>query len=204
MQIQLDNIGKKFGKEWIFKSISINLSTPNKYVVLGGNGSGKSTFLKLLSGFMTPSDGSVSFQENENNIDIADVFKKVTYSAPYIDVYEHYTLQELFDFQKKLKPFLSFEEELSDLFQLTGVKNKLIKNYSSGMKQRVKLGLAILADAPLLLLDEPTSNLDEKGKKWYAEMIEKFAVNKLVIVASNSQKEEYFFCKNEIKIEDFK
>ncbi len=204
MQIQLDNIGKKFGKEWIFKSITKELSAPNNYVVLGGNGSGKSTFLKILSGFLTPSEGNVIFNSEGNKIDVDAIYKKVAYTAPYIDVYEHYTLEELFHFQEKLKPFLPFEGDLTTLFQLSGVKNKLIKNYSSGMKQRVKLGLSIMADTPILLLDEPTSNLDEKGKKWYAEMIEKYASDKLIVVASNSQKEEYLFCENEIKIEDFK
>lgn len=204
MQINLENIGKKFGREWIFKSISLSLDSTQNYVVLGGNGSGKSTFLKILSGFLSPSEGEVFFQNESQEILIDDIYKSVSYSAPYIDIYEHFTLEELFNFQKKLKPFLSFEENLYDLFQLSGAKGKHIKNFSSGMKQRAKLGLAILSDAPILLLDEPTSNLDEKGKKWYAEMIEKFANNKLLVVASNSQKEEYFFCTEEIKIEDYK
>lgn len=204
MQILLDNIGKKFGKEWIFKSLSLNLDGSNKYVVLGGNGSGKSTFLKIISGFMTPSKGTVKYIESDVQMEVSEIYKKITYAAPYIDVYDHFTLNELFNFQKKLKPFLSFEGGLLELLQLEKAKGKLIKNYSSGMKQRVKLGLAILADCPILLLDEPTSNLDEVGKKWYAEMINKYAKNKLIIVASNSQKEEFFFCDNEIKIEDFK
>ena len=153
---------------------------------------------------MTPSKGTVKYFESDVQIEVSEIYKKITYAAPYIDVYDHFTLNELFNFQKKLKPFLSFEGGLLELLQLEKAKGKLIKNYSSGMKQRVKLGLAILADCPILLLDEPTSNLDEVGKKWYAEMINKYAKNKLIIVASNSQKEEFFFCDNEIKIEDFK
>ena len=205
MNISLDNIGKKYGREWIFRNFSMSLSNERNYVVLGSNGSGKSTLLKILSGFLSPSEGTINYEHQDKIISVEDIYKKVSYTAPYIDVFEHLTLQELYNYQKKLKPFLSFEENnLAQLLQLEGTDSKRIKNFSSGMKQRLKLGLAILSESPILLLDEPTSNLDEKGKKWYAEMIENYAKNKLIVVASNSQKDEYFFCQEEINIEDFK
>jgi ABC-type multidrug transport system ATPase subunit len=204
VHIQLDNIGKKFGREWIFKNINHSFSGADKIVILGGNGSGKSTLLKIISGFLSPSDGKISFSRNNEAIDINDVYKHVSYAAPYVDVYDHYTLQELINFYQKLKPLKSINTSFEEEFQLEGVKDKLIKNYSSGMRQRVKLGLAILSDCPLLLLDEPTSNLDEKGKRWYATMIEKHASEKLIVVASNSQQDEYFFCQQQIEVESFK
>ncbi|MFP5470592.1 MAG: ATP-binding cassette domain-containing protein [Bacteroidia bacterium] len=204
MLVQLENIGKKFGREWIFKNINHSFSASDKVVILGGNGSGKSTLLKIISGFLSPSDGKISFSRNNEAIDINDVYKHVSYAAPYVDVYDHYTLQELINFYQKLKPLKTINTSFEEEFQLEGVKDKLIKNYSSGMRQRVKLGLSILSNCPLLLLDEPTSNLDDKGKQWYASMIEKYAVEKLIFVASNSQQEEYFFCQQRIEVEKFK
>jgi ABC-type multidrug transport system ATPase subunit len=202
--IQLENIGKKFGREWIFKNVNHSLSGADKVVILGGNGSGKSTLLKIISGFLSPSEGKISYTKNNHIINVNDVFQHVSYAAPYVDVYDHYTLQELINFYQKLKPLKPIQTSFEEAFQLEGVNDKLIKNYSSGMRQRVKLGLAILSDCPLLLLDEPTSNLDEKGKRWYASMIEKHASEKLIVVASNSQQDEYFFCQQQIEVESFK
>lgn len=204
MQIQLENIGKKYGKEWIFNNITQSFSSADKTVIIGGNGSGKSTFLKIISGFLSPSEGKIFYSKNNQAILVSDIYQNVSYAAPYIDVYDHYTLEELIQYHQKLKPLKVITNSFEDEFQLSGVKNKLIKNFSSGMRQRVKLGLAILAESSILLLDEPTSNLDEKGKQWYLNMVEKHASEKLIFVASNSQKDEYAFCNKQIEIEVFK
>lgn len=205
MKITLDNTGKKYNKEWIFKGINLTISSPSSYVISGSNGSGKSTLLKVLSGFETPSKGNVSYN-NKEEISAESIYKYVAYTSPYISVFEEYTIEELVSFYTKLKPLKKDINYLDfiKIIELENTKDKAIKHFSSGMKQRVKLGLAILSDTPILLLDEPTSNLDANAIKWYQNLIQNNLENRIVFVASNNQKDESFFCENEIKIEDYK
>lgn len=205
MKITLENTGKKYNKEWIFKDLSLEIKAPSSFVISGGNGSGKSTLLKLISGFETPSKGKIIF-ENNGVISSENIYTKIAYTSPYISVFEEYTIGELFKFYTKLKPLKNdiSEKEFISLIELEHTKGKAIKNFSSGMKQRVKLGLSILSDVPILLLDEPTSNLDANAIKWYQKIIQNNLENRIVFVASNNQKDESFFCENEIKIEDYK
>lgn len=205
MKITLENTGKKYNKEWIFKNINLNISSPSSYVISGSNGSGKSTLLKVLSGFESPSKGQISY-DDDKQVSLEKIYEYVSYTSPYISVFEEYTIKELFSFYIKLKPLknnISYSEFIK-IIELENTKDKAIKHFSSGMKQRVKLGLAILSDTPILLLDEPTSNLDSNAILWYQNLVQNNLENRIVFVASNNQKDESFFCKNEIKIEDYK
>ena len=205
MNITLENIGKKYNREWIFNEINLELESPISYVISGGNGSGKSTLLKLISGFITPTKGKIIYKE-QKIVTSDEIFAKVSYTSPYISVFEDYNIKELFDFYTKFKDLknnINYKDFI-ELIELSHTKEKAIKHFSSGMKQRVKLGLAILSDTPLLLLDEPTSNLDSKAINWYKNLIKNNIDNRLVFVASNNQKDEFFFCEKEIRIEDYK
>jgi ABC-type multidrug transport system ATPase subunit len=205
LKITLENTGKKYNREWIFKNLSLEIKSPASFVITGGNGSGKSTLLKSISGFETPSEGNITYLVDKE-ISSEQIYKQVSYAAPYIGVFEEYTIKELFQFYSKLKPFkngIDYNEFLS-IIELEKAKNKAIMNFSSGMKQRVKLGLSILSDTTILLLDEPTSNLDSNGIKWYKSLIANNLEDRIVLVASNNQKDESFFCQNELKIEEYK
>ncbi len=208
MKITLENTGKKYNREWIFRNLSIEIKSPSTFVITGGNGSGKSTLLKTISGFETPSEGKIIYQNYKvkHIVSPEHIYKQVSYAAPYIDVFEDYTIQELFKFYSQLKPLkngVNYKEFIS-IIELEKAKNKAIKNFSSGMKQRVKLGLAILSETPILLLDEPTSNLDKKAIDWYQNLVKSNLENRIVFVASNNQKDESFFCESEINIENYK
>ena len=205
MKINLENTGKKYNREWIFRGITTQISLNDSIVISGSNGSGKSTFLKMISGFETPTEGEISYSENKE-IPVEKIYKKVAYTSPYIGVFEEYTIEELLKFYSTLKPLknnMKFDQFI-EIIELTNTKNKAIKHFSSGMKQRVKLGLSILSDSPILLLDEPTSNLDKNAILWYQNLVQKNLNNRIVIVASNNQKEESFFCTKSIDIEEFK
>ena len=204
--IELNNIGKRFRYEWIFKNITHSFESGKSYALLGPNGSGKSTLMKILSGHLTPSDGQISFSNKEKKIDGDDVYQHISYSAPYIDVIEEMTLTEIIAFHSKFKP-LSKGLIINDLIQLLGFKNaedKEIRFFSSGMKQRLKLVLSICSDTPILLLDEPTTNLDAQGVAWYRDLMQQFSdTNRLVIVASNIE-HDYEFCEERMNILDYK
>ena len=206
ISIQINNLSKKFVNEWIFKNLTLTIAPKEKWVILGANGSGKSTLLQSIAGFLIPTKGAVIWSNDNQTIESDSVYKHLSIASPYMELIEDFTLQEIIEHQKEFKPFqknLSINEVV-ELMQLIQAKNKFIKNFSSGMKQRVKLGLAILADCPVLLLDEPCSNLDANSISWYQKMITEFAQQKTIIVCSNTVKEEYSFCDKRIEIEQFK
>ena len=206
LKIQLDNVGKRFNKEWVFRKINLEFSSDNNYVVLGRNGSGKSTFLQTLAGRYEPSDGTVKYTIDEQEIVADEIYKHLSICAPYLELFEDYTLVESIELQSKFKPFIEGIElsYIPELLQLASSKDKQLKYYSSGMKQRVKLGLGILADTSILLLDEPTNNLDKNGFDWYQKLIAANSSERLIVVCSNDQAHEYKFCNKSLNIEDFK
>ena len=199
MRITLEHVGKKYEKSWIFKNVNLSFEPGQTYAILGNNGSGKSTLLKLLSGQTAPNQGEIEFE----NTAIEKVYQKISFCAPYIDLIEELTLDELLDFVEKHKPFLPDypKKRIVELFAFDS--KKWIKDYSSGMKQRVKLALALFADVELCLLDEPTSNLDEQGVEWYLNTLEKMPKNRTLIIASNLER-EYGFCTHKIDINQYK
>ena len=201
MEIVLDELGKKFTNEWIFRKLNIHFGE-GVHAVTGPNGSGKSTFLLLLSGLQPATEGKIIYKENHKIIPPDKIYKYLAIAAPYLELIEELTLAELFNFQvkfKKFHPALSLAEFV-DKVQLPKSKNKSISFFSSGMKQRVKLGLSMYSSCPFLLLDEPTSNLDKEGCNWYKNEIIKNISQKLVLIASNIPAEYDFLTQNIIKI----
>ena len=206
LEINLNNIGKRYNFEWIFRKVNYDLTSENNYVILGSNGSGKSTLLQVIAGSLTHSEGNSIFQISNAEVAEDDRFKHLSFCAPYLDLFEEFTLTESIEFQEKFKPFQAGldAKKIIELTELEKSKDKQLKYYSSGMKQRVRLALAVLAETPLLLLDEPTSNLDKKAIDWYQKLVTNHSSNRLIIVASNQQEYEYPFCNKLLNIEDYK
>ncbi|HXU26035.1 MAG TPA: ATP-binding cassette domain-containing protein [Bacteroidia bacterium] len=206
ISIHINNLGKKFVNEWIFKDVNLNITPTEKLVILGSNGSGKSTLLQSIASFLIPTKGEVVWKNDNEVIEDDTIYKHLSMASPYMELIEDFTLIETINHQKQFKPFVNNlpTEEIIKRMQLEHAADKYIKNYSSGMRQRVKLGLAIMADCPVLLLDEPCSNLDANAIAWYQNIITEFALQKTILVCSNTVKEEYTFCTDKIEIENFK
>ncbi|HXI00135.1 MAG TPA: ATP-binding cassette domain-containing protein [Sphingobacteriaceae bacterium] len=202
MEIILENIGRRFNRDWIFKGINKNLTSGNSYAVLGPNGSGKSTLLQLISGSLSSSEGTLQYIYAKKNVGIETAYQYISIAAPYLQLIEEFTLNELiafhFNFKKKVDDI-----SVTDLLKFDRSGNKQLKYFSSGMKQRVKLALAVCSDVPVLILDEPTSNLDAQGIEWYLELLNKFSKDRLVLIGSN-QEHEYTFCNHRLNITDYK
>ncbi len=205
MDIKLDNVAKRYRFEWIFQNINYEFKTGGSYAVLGPNGAGKSTLLKILSGHLSPSKGAITFNKNGSVIEKDLIYQQVSYAAPYIDLIEELTLVEAIGFHKKFKPFLNNlqAKDLEDLLQFSKSRHKEVKYFSSGMKQRLKLVLAICSATDVLLLDEPTTNLDKQGISWYLDLINEYRKGRLLIIASNVET-DFSFCENQLNIQDFK
>lgn len=205
LTITLENIGRRFNRDWIFKGVTYNFNTGESYAILGPNGSGKSTLLQILNGSLGPSTGNISYKLNGESLEVEKVFNHLSLAAPYLELIEEFSLEEMIDFHFKFKPYKQgiTKESIIELLSLPGSKTKLIRYFSSGMKQRLKLALAFCSDTPMLMLDEPTSNLDNQGVDWYLNLVEKFAAGRLTIICSN-QEHEYSFCKHRLSISDYK
>lgn len=204
MKITLENAGRRFNQEWIFRNLDYQFDDADSYAVLGPNGSGKSTLLSVIMGNLSASEGRISYS-SDREIPVDEIYSHLSFAAPYLDLVEEFTLLETIDFHFRFKDFYPGLDAggVMDLLGLTRSKHKALKYFSSGMKQRTKLVLACCTAAPLLLLDEPASNLDREGLKWYQELVFNFTRGKTVIVGSN-QEDEYAFCNHFIRITDYK
>ena len=202
MEIRVINLGKNFGREWLFRSLSFDVDQGERLVILGANGSGKSTLLQLISGYMVPSEGSILWRKNNSDFPREKLFSTLSYSAPYLELFEELTAIELINFQRQSKPFLNgmSNEEFLSLAELNRHASRPVRYFSSGMKQRLKNALAILADSSLLLLDEPCSNFDAEAIKWYKKLIENYGSNRTILVCSNNQENEFSFCTRSLDI----
>ena len=206
MRIRLEKVAKRYRYEWILRRVNLELDTSQQHALLGPNGSGKSTLLKIISGHLSPSKGKVEFfDEAGKTIEIDQFYRHLSYSAPYIDLIEEFTLEEIVQFHQKFQPFQEGLDlgALLDLLHFPKAKKKEVRFFSSGMKQRLKLLLSICSNSQVLLLDEPTSNLDHQGIDWYRQLIDTYAKNRLLIIASNAPV-DYDFCENQISVLSFK
>jgi ABC-type multidrug transport system ATPase subunit len=200
-QISLIGAGKRFNKDWIFQSLNIEFEQGQHYALIGNNGSGKSTLLQVIAGFTNLSKGQIEWA----NADSQTIYDQISIAAPYLDLVEELTTIEHFEFHAKFKSIINTlsVQEMIQMIGLENSKDKQIRYFSSGMKQRLKLALAIFSNAPILLLDEPCSNLDKEGFALYKKLIQQYAMHKLIIVGSNDP-EEYAFCTQQINLMDYK
>jgi ABC-type multidrug transport system ATPase subunit len=206
MKIVLDQVGKRFGRDWVLRRLNYQFESGTAYALQGPNGSGKSTLIRLLCGHLTPSRGTVRFSDDAGReIPVSVIYRECTLAGPYIDLIEEFTLEEAIDFHfrfKTLQPELE-RSELPELFELAGARRRYLSEFSSGMRRRLQLGLAICSQSPILLLDEPTVTLDAAGVAWFLGLAERFRRNRLVVVASNVAS-DFAFCEQALDVRDFK
>jgi ABC-type multidrug transport system ATPase subunit len=205
MKIELSGAGKRFNREWIFRNADLEFVSGVSYAITGPNGSGKSTMLQSIAGMLHLSEGSIDFQLPGKQISLDQAFQYISFCAPYLEVIEEMTLLEFLRFHFHFKTYLEEIDEQKTIEEigLQAAAHKQIRYYSSGMKQRVKLAQAIFTNTPIVLLDEPCSNLDIQGIELYHSLIQKYCKDRLVIVCSNDEV-EYSFCKERIPITNYK
>ena len=205
MTISLSDTGKRFNRDWIFRHLSYQFSSGSSYAIVGPNGSGKSTLLQAISGALLINEGSIGYELNGQPITDEKVHRHLSFCAPYLELIEEMTATELLRFHREFKPLLpgiDIENAL-ELAGLAPAAQKQIRYFSSGMEQRLKLIQCFLSDAPVLLLDEPCTNLDKEGIALYRSLLEQYSTKRLVIISSNDPV-EYAHCTAQISISDYK
>jgi ABC-2 type transport system ATP-binding protein len=205
MQITFSDAGKKFNREWIFRGVDIVFHPGKTYAITGPNGSGKSTLLQAIAGSLNLSAGKITWLHGTTQVADDKIYNYLSLAAPYLELVEEMTAKEFLQFHASFKPLIPTVtiDSILELIGLEKAADKQIRYYSSGMKQRVKLAQAVFSDVPLLLLDEPCTNLDSLGYDLYHRLINDYCTGKTIIVSSNDQ-QEIDFCEEKIQITDYK
>jgi len=199
MKIVAENLGKRFNREWIFRHFSFTLEPGKTFAITGPNGSGKSTLSQVLWGQVPPTTGTLKFFENGKPVPETETFRLISIAAPYMDLIEEFTLEEMIRFHFKFKASTDSMtiEAMPERMELAASKDKKIGAFSSGMKQRLKLALAFYSQTPFLFLDEPTTNLDRHAIAWYHDNLDR-QTGRGVVIASNQEGE---YPSNAVKID---
>lgn len=195
ISIELHEAGKKYLRQWLFRKLSLHLQAGDRLAITGLNGSGKSTLLQILAGYVSLSEGKVLFTDNGKAIDPQDWYQHIAAATPYMELPEELSLRENLEFfaaHKKLR----FANHLlcASIASLENYLDRPVKFFSSGMKQRLKLIMALSADVPLLILDEPVSNLDQNGVLWFRDLVSKLPKDIILVICSNHVEQETSLC----------
>ena len=204
MQIDATGLGKRFQRDWIYRGLTRTFRPGSATAVLGPNGAGKSTLLNTISGQLLPTEGTLAYSLAGRPVAVEDLPQHLAYAAPYLELLEELTLVELLHFHTRFKALRpgTTPDKLIELMYLDRARHQLVREFSSGMKQRLKLALALYAQAPLLLLDEPTTNLDAAGVAWYQEHVQATRAGRTLLLSSNVPA-EYSFCDEQLLVTDF-
>lgn len=203
MNIKLSNIGKKFGKVWLFRNLDYAFETGKKYAITGYNGSGKTTLLKIIAAAAPSNEGKVEYTHQGKAITGDAIYQYITWTGPYTGLPNEMTLTEVYHFYNKFKPIQLTLKEFIARIKLESAKNKSIQNFSSGMKQKLQIALALYSESSLILLDEPSANFDQHNTAWLEEEIATISSEKTVIISSN-QALEIALCNEVVSIEKWK
>jgi ABC-type multidrug transport system ATPase subunit len=205
MKINVNKLGKRFNRDWIFRNLSFQFDINKHYAITGPNGSGKSTLLQIIGGSTIYNEGEIFYDDSGESVEPEKIFKKISFAAPYLELVEEMTLKEFLIFHQQMKGWVSSNDtgEIISLIGLGKSADKQIRYFSSGMKQRVKLAQAVFSDVDAVLLDEPLTNLDDEGILLYHSLIKNYCNDRLVIVSSND-KNEYSFCDERIDMMNYK
>jgi len=204
--IAAESITKRFDSSYLFKGLSFELNTGSSCSITGPNGSGKSTLLEILAFIRRPTSGTVTISREERPLNAEDIHLNAGFSSPKVNPYGSLSAKENIEFILKNNtrsgPSTPGNDNVTDLLQKYGLYShrfKPVKNFSTGMRQRLKLIMAIINDPPVLFLDEPGANLDREGKDVIYSYIESAKKNKIIIIATNEE-QEIQLCDRVIKI----
>lgn len=206
IKLTVKNLRKVFNRRLVFNNLNFELNSGQSLIITGKNGSGKSTLIKILSGYLTESSGKIEYRLEGKMIDRENFYRIVGLVSPYLVLYEEFSAFENLQLISKIRGLKISEEKINDVLKFVGLfdrRNDFVRTYSSGMKQRIKYASAILHSPSVLLLDEPTSNLDLDGKEIVEKIVFEYRKDKILIVATN-ESQDFKFGDQIINLDDYK
>ena len=204
--IQTLSLTKSFGRRLIFKEINFVWEKNGIFGISGPNGSGKSTLVKIIAGLLSPTKGKIIHKNSDKEIIPEKLHDHIGFVSPYLVLYEEFSAWENLEIFAHIRGIELDKERVKKLleeFLIYNRRDDLVKTYSSGMKQRLKFVFALMHLPEVLIFDEPTSNLDEEGKKVVYDIIRDEGKNRIVIIASN-EKNDLEFCDDILYLEKYK
>lgn len=205
MQIELRQAERKFGAQIVFQNLDLKLVPGSRWAVLGGNGSGKSTFLKCLYGALTLSKGEIEYLNDQDKaLDPIEAARQFSYSGPYFELIEELPAQEFLEIYQRFRKLEASPAEILEFAFLEKSALKPIKLFSSGMKQRLRLSLALFSQSQVVILDEPSANLDPDGVAWFQESLKAKLASRTLLIGSNFDPQEIFLCEEKLELRNYK
>ena len=189
MELVLNDVSKSFGEKKAVDNISLEIG-PGIHGLLGANGAGKTTLMRMICGLLKPTNGEIRFNGKDVNKLGEEYLNALGYLPQDFGYYPEFTAMEYIDYigaVKGLSKTYTLEQanELFEVFQLFEVKNKKIKTYSGGMKQRLGIIQSMLNNPRILILDEPTSGLDPKQRLIFKNYLSQISKERIVILSTH-------------------
>jgi heme exporter protein A len=206
LRFEVTGLSKTFNRRIIFSQVNFALEHGDSIIIGGRNGSGKSTLLKILIGVLSQTKGTFAVSVDGKEVKKENLFRSIGFVSPYLQMYDEFTAFENLDLYRKIRTISVPDEILHSLLErvnLTNAKNQLVRTFSSGMKQRLKYAFALLHQPPILLLDEPTANLDSEGKAIVHQIVEEQKQRGLIIIATN-EPDEIKWGNSVLNLDEFK
>ena len=199
--LEVSNLRKDFDRRPVFKNLNFALSNSDSLAITGRNGSGKSTLVKVLANTYSQTSGNVSFSIDGKPIERQHFYKYIGFVSPYLNLYDEFTGYENLYFVTNLRGLnAGLIDKVLKRVGLFERRHDLVKIYSSGMKQRLKIAFAIIHNPLILMLDEPTSNLDAEGIRIVDSIAEEYRNERILIIATNDEHERNL-CQNDINLD---
>lgn len=200
IKLQAVNLTKKFDRRVIFEAVNFELGRGSSIAITGRNGSGKSTLIKIIARLLAQSSGALDFFDGDRKLRTEQFYKYIGFVSPYLNLYDEFTGFENLKIISDIRS--SGHGNIDKVLQRVGLysrRNDLVKIYSSGMKQRLKIAFSILHDPDVLLLDEPTSNLDLEGVGVVDDIADEYRKNRILVIATNDAHEKSL-CAGELNL----
>jgi heme exporter protein A len=204
VKLEVSSLKKIFDRKIIFKDVDFTLNTFDSIAITGKNGSGKSTLIKILANVFTQTTGQVTLTIDGKNIEKQYYYKYIGFVSPYLNLYDEFTGYENLKIIAEIRGLA--ETNIEPVLKRVGLwerRNDLLKIYSSGMKQRLKIAFSIIHEPEILLFDEPTSNLDAEGVRLIDSIAEEYKNRSILIIATNDEHERSL-CDKEINLNNYK
>lgn len=199
MEITARDISKIYDYNKVISGFNFHFQENQCYGISGPNGSGKSTLIKILSGFLSYSEGQIVYKDKGSNISRHDIYKHTGIAAPYSSALSDFTLRENFELISKFKKTNASYTMLLELLEWKDPREKQLRHFSSGMLQRTNVCLSLIFESSLVLLDEPTSYLDEASKRWFSNLVDRYKKDRLLIIASN-EASDFYHCEEVVSV----